>query len=274
MTMNDSLLLIPLERVRILLECEHELLKRGKLTSPFTDEINCFFRIIDNEGVTGLWRGTIANLFRTYTSLIIKQRMARRFFVPTERGTYPKKLLSRIAYTTLPEILSLLFSYPFEFARTGLALDVPIQNQRQYTGTWNVLSNTYYNNSFLDVYTGFGVAAFEIIACKTASILISDAISALVPSEVRYHPLMSLGRLLCCSIPVQVLTHPLEVVRRRMILQVGESTEQTSNPIDLADTILTQEGEEALFKGVELKIVPSIVSIIAMELFRYLKTYK
>ncbi|GJW83224.1 ADP,ATP carrier protein ER-ANT1 [Tanacetum coccineum] len=56
----------PLDRVKLLLQNQGELLKRGQLTVPYTGVGNCFKRIFKEEGFFSFWRGNQVNVIRYF----------------------------------------------------------------------------------------------------------------------------------------------------------------------------------------------------------------
>ncbi|KAF2605131.1 hypothetical protein F2Q70_00027135 [Brassica cretica] len=60
----------PIERVKLLLQNQGELIKTGHLTRPYTDLGNSFVRIFREEGVLSFWRGNQANVIRYFPTQV------------------------------------------------------------------------------------------------------------------------------------------------------------------------------------------------------------
>lgn len=60
----------PIERVKLLLQNQGELLKRGQLNRPYTGIGDCFGRILREEGVLSFWRGHQANVIRYFPTQV------------------------------------------------------------------------------------------------------------------------------------------------------------------------------------------------------------
>ena len=60
----------PIERVKLLLQNQGELLKRGQLKRPYTGIGDCFGRILRDEGVLSFWRGHQANVIRYFPTQV------------------------------------------------------------------------------------------------------------------------------------------------------------------------------------------------------------
>lgn len=56
----------PIERVKLLLQNQGEMIKRGQLKTPYTGVRDCFKRVFREEGLFSFWRGNQANIIRYF----------------------------------------------------------------------------------------------------------------------------------------------------------------------------------------------------------------
>ena len=56
----------PIERVKLLIQNQDEMIKQGRLASPYKGIGDCFSRTIADEGMVSLWRGNTANVIRYF----------------------------------------------------------------------------------------------------------------------------------------------------------------------------------------------------------------
>ncbi|KAK1388875.1 ADP/ATP translocase [Heracleum sosnowskyi] len=56
----------PIERVKLLIQNQGEMIKDGRLSEPYKGISYCFARTIKDEGVISLWRGNTANVIRYF----------------------------------------------------------------------------------------------------------------------------------------------------------------------------------------------------------------
>merc|ERR1712019_91836 len=56
----------PIERVKLLLQSQDEMIKQGRLNKPYTGVIDCTKRVLSQEGLGSFWRGNIANVLRYF----------------------------------------------------------------------------------------------------------------------------------------------------------------------------------------------------------------
>lgn len=60
----------PIERVKLLLQNQGELIKRGQLVRPYTGVGDCFRRVLREEGLISFWRGNQANVIRYFPTQV------------------------------------------------------------------------------------------------------------------------------------------------------------------------------------------------------------
>lgn len=60
----------PIERVKLLIQNQDEMIKSGRLSEPYKGIGDCFKRTIKDEGVVALWRGNTANVIRYFPTQV------------------------------------------------------------------------------------------------------------------------------------------------------------------------------------------------------------
>lgn len=56
----------PIERVKLLIQNQDEMIKTGRLSEPYKGIGDCFSRTMKDEGFVSLWRGNTANVIRYF----------------------------------------------------------------------------------------------------------------------------------------------------------------------------------------------------------------
>lgn len=60
----------PIERVKLLIQNQDEMIKTGRLSEPYKGIMDCFGRTVREEGVISLWRGNTANVIRYFPTQV------------------------------------------------------------------------------------------------------------------------------------------------------------------------------------------------------------
>lgn len=61
----------PIERIKLLIQNQDEMIKQGRLSEPYKGVADCFRRTMADEGVIALWRGNLANVIRYFPTQVI-----------------------------------------------------------------------------------------------------------------------------------------------------------------------------------------------------------
>lgn len=64
----------PIERVKLLIQNQDEMLKSGRLSEPYKGMTDCFARVMKDEGVLALWRGNAVNVLRYFPTQVSFRR--------------------------------------------------------------------------------------------------------------------------------------------------------------------------------------------------------
>jgi len=117
----------PIERVKLLIQNQDEMLKTGRLSQPYKGIGDCFSRVLKEEGVASLWRGNLANVIRYFPTQALnfafKDQFKRMFGYSKEKDGYAKWFAGNLASGGAAGASSLCFVYSLDYARTRLAND-------------------------------------------------------------------------------------------------------------------------------------------------------
>jgi solute carrier family 25 (adenine nucleotide translocator) protein 4/5/6/31 len=69
----------PVERVKLLLQNQAEMLRRGSLTRPYGGIADAFARVLREEGAAALWRGNQANVIRYFPTQVCLRILSLSF---------------------------------------------------------------------------------------------------------------------------------------------------------------------------------------------------
>merc|ERR1712124_156694 len=116
----------PIERVKLLVQNQDEMIKQGKLSEPYKGVIDCTKRTFATEGLGPFWRGNLANCIRYFPTQALNfafKDKIKAIFKQSNSDPYAVNFAKNIASGGAAGALSLCFVYSLDFARTKLAND-------------------------------------------------------------------------------------------------------------------------------------------------------
>ncbi|KAK4800456.1 hypothetical protein SAY86_020943 [Trapa natans] len=139
----------PIERVKLLIQNQDEMIKTGRLSEPYKGIGDCFKRTMQDEGFVSLWRSNTANVIRYFPTQALnfafKDYFKRLFNFKKDRDGYWKWFAGNLASGGTAGASSLLFVYSLDYARTRLANDAKAAKkggERQFNGLVDVYRKT------------------------------------------------------------------------------------------------------------------------------------
>ncbi|KAK6143149.1 hypothetical protein DH2020_023497 [Rehmannia glutinosa] len=226
----------PIERVKLLIQNQDEMIKTGRLSEPYKGIGDCFKRTIKDEGFGSLWRGNTANVIR---------------YFPTQASH-----LRGAAGAS-----SLLFVYSLDYARTRLANDAKAAKkggERQFNGLVDVYRKTLASDGIAGLYRGFNISCVGIIVYRGLYFGMYDSLKPVVLTgkmQDSFFASFALGWLITNG--AGLASYPIDTVRRRMMMTSGEAVKYKSS-LDAFSQILKNEGAKSLFKGAGANILRAI----------------
>ena len=116
----------PIERVKLLVQNQGEMLKQGVLDKPYNGVLDCTRKTMQSEGFLSFWRGNLANVLRYFPTQALnfafKDTIKAVFNTPKNAG-YVEKFGKNILSGGVAGSMSLTFVYSLDYARTRLAND-------------------------------------------------------------------------------------------------------------------------------------------------------
>nr|DAD22843.1 TPA_asm: hypothetical protein HUJ06_024306 [Nelumbo nucifera] len=163
----------PIERVKLLIQNQDEMIKAGRLSEPYKGITDCFGRTIKDEGFISLWRGNTANVLRYFPTQALnfafKDYFKRMFNFKKDRDGYWKWFAGNLASGGAAGASSLLFVYSLDYARTRLANDAKAAKkggERQFNGLIDVYRKTIKSDGVAGLYRGFNISCVGIIVYR------------------------------------------------------------------------------------------------------------
>jgi len=253
----------PIERVKLLIQNQDEMIKSGRLTEPYKGISDCFSRVIREEGFVSLWRGNLANVLRYFPTQALnfafKDQFKRMFGFSKEKDGYWKWFAGNLASGGAAGACSLLFVYSLDYARTRLANDNKAAKKggsRQFNGLVDVYRKTLATDGIAGLYRGFTISCVGIVVYRGLYFGLYDSIK---PALGAYKDSFFASFLLGWGITIGagLASYPIDTIRRRMMMTSGEAVKYKSS-LHACKEIVKHEGVKSLFKGAGANILRAV----------------
>lgn len=254
----------PIERVKLLVQNQDELIKQGRLDTPYKGILDAFVRTYKNEGLLSFWRGNTANVIRYFPTQALNfafRDYFRALFGFRKNDGYWRWFAGNIASGGAAGATSLLFVYPLDYARTRLANDgkmSKIVQDRQFRGMIDVYKKTFATDGAVGLYRGFVPSVVGIIVYRGLYFGLYDSLKPIVlVGPLKDSFLASFGLGWGVTISAGLASYPLDTVRRRMMMTSGTDVKYKSTA-DAFSQIIRNEGYRSFFKGGGANILRSV----------------
>ncbi|OAL20021.1 ADP,ATP carrier protein [Fonsecaea multimorphosa] len=265
----------PIERVKLLIQNQDEMLKAGRLDRKYNGIIDCFSRTMKSEGVMALWRGNTANVIRYFPTQALnfafRDTYKSMFAFKKERDGYWKWMAGNLASGGAAGATSLLFVYSLDYARTRLANDAKSAAKggggRQFNGLLDVYRKTLASDGIAGLYRGFGPSVLGIIVYRGLYFGMYDSIKPVLlvgPLEGNFLASFLLGWGVTTG--AGIASYPLDTIRRRMMMTSGEAVKYKSS-FDAAQKIMAAEGIRSFFKGAGANILRGVAGAGVLSIY-------
>jgi len=255
----------PIERVKLLIQNQDEMIKSGRLSQPYGGIVDCFKRVIAEEGVGSLWRGNLANVLRYFPTQALnfafKDQFKRMFGFNKDKDGYAKWFAGNLASGGLAGAASLTLVYSLDYARTRLANDNKAAKkggERQFNGLVDVYKKTIATDGVVGLYRGFNISCVGIIVYRGLYFGMYDSLKpVLLQGNLKDS---FLGAFLLgwgITIGAGLASYPIDTIRRRMMMTSGEAVKYKSS-LHAFNEIIKKEGTKSLFKGAGANILRAV----------------
>jgi solute carrier family 25 (adenine nucleotide translocator) protein 4/5/6/31 len=271
----------PIERVKLNLQNQDEMLKSGRLEKPYGGIVECFVRVSKEEGVGALWRGNMANVLRYFPTQALnfafKDYFKSLFGWKAEKDGYAKAFAGNIMSGGMAGAASLCVVYSLDYARTRLANDnksAKKGGERQFNGLVDVYRKTMATDGIAGLYRGFVISCVGIIVYRGLYFGLYDSIKPIVlamlpkdektgrPSDASTGG-ASFALAWLITTTAGLASYPIDTVRRRMMMTSGQAEKYTSS-IEAFVKIAKNEGIKTFFKGAGANILRAIAGAGAL----------
>lgn len=265
----------PIERVKLMMQNQDEMIKQGTLQHRYTGIVDCFSKTASREGVISFWRGNTANVIRYFPTQALnfafKDKIKAMFGFKKEEG-YARWFAGNLASGGAAGALSLFFVYSLDYARTRLAADASHHGaKRQFSGLLDVYKKTLASDGVAGLYRGFLPSVAGIIVYRGLYFGLYDSFKPLLLTgslEGSFAASFLLGWIITTG--ASTASYPLDTVRRRMMMTSGQAVKY-SGAYDCFSKIVAAEGATSLFKGCGANIFRSVAAAGVISLYDQLQ---
>merc|ERR1712015_312050 len=250
----------PIERVKLLVQNQDEMIKQGRLDKPYKGVVDCTTRVLKTEGFLPFWRGNLANVLRYFPTQALnfafKDTVKALFATPTSAPQW-QKFATNIASGGCAGTMSLLFVYSLDYARTRLANDAKGKGgERQFNGLVDVYVKTLKTDGIQGLYRGFTISAVGIFIYRGMYFGLYDSLKPILLGDSAN---VLLSFLLGWGVTVLsgLMSYPIDTIRRRMMMTSGAAVKY-KNSLDCGMQVLKNEGFMSLMKGAGANILRGV----------------
>ncbi|TFK60312.1 mitochondrial carrier [Pluteus cervinus] len=268
----------PIERIKLLVQNQDEMIKQGRLSAPYKGVGDAFARTYREEGLVALWRGNTANVIRYFPTQALNFAFRDYFkslFNFKRSEGYWTWFAGNIASGSMAGASSSIFVYSLDFARTRLANDAKsvkvtpggTVGQRQYKGIVDVYRKTLKSDGVVGLYRGFTPSLWGIVIYRGLYFGCYDSLKPVVLVGA-FENSIAAAFLLGWSVTnfAAFLSYPFDTIRRRMMMTSGSGMTYKSI-IDAGSHIIQKEGPKSLFKGAGANVLRSVASAGVLVLY-------
>jgi solute carrier family 25 (adenine nucleotide translocator) protein 4/5/6/31 len=262
----------PVDRVKLLLQCQGELLKQGRLIHPYTGIWDCAYRVYKSEGILSFWRGNVLDIIRFAPTQLVNVFISPSFKFDTRGDSRSLALVKNVASGACTGAISLLMVYHLDYARERMACDIirEVAGQtsfvadRQFDGIPGVYAKTMETEGISGFYTGFGLSVLGVVAYRGLYFGLYDAF---VPkNHSGFFARFAVGYLV--TIAAGLISYPIDTVRRRLDLgSCARNDLQYDGAWDCAEQIAAKEGFAAFWDGAGANVLRGLGGALMLCLY-------
>merc|ERR1711982_292484 len=250
----------PIERVKLLVQNQGEMLKQGTLTEPYKGVMDCTARTMKSEGLVSFWRGNMANVIRYFPTQALNfafKDTVKSMFKTAKDAPQYEKFAKNILSDGVAGSLSLTFVYSLDYCRTRLANDAKTKTgTRQYNGMIDVYVKTIKSDGVQGLYRGFVISCVGIFIYRGMYFGLYDSIKPIVLGD---NASVFLSFILGWIVTVAsgLMSYPIDTIRRRMMMTSGQAVKYKGS-MDCFVQVMKNEGFMSLMKGAGANILRGV----------------
>jgi len=250
----------PIERVKLLVQNQGEMLKQGSIDRPYSGVVDCTTRTLKSEGIGAFWRGNMANVIRYFPTQALNfafKDTVKSLFKTAKDAPQYEKFAKNILSGGCAGSLSLMFVYSLDYCRTRLANDAKSKDgKRQYSGMIDVYAKTIKSDGIQGLYRGFVISCVGIFIYRGMYFGLYDSLKPILLGE-NASVFLSFVLGWVVTVTAGLMSYPIDTIRRRMMMTSGQAVKYKGS-VDCAVQVLKNEGPMSLMKGAGANILRGV----------------
>ncbi|CAH8617702.1 unnamed protein product [Heterobilharzia americana] len=263
----------PIERVKLLVQNQDEMIKQGRLDRPYSGVIDCTMRTFRSEGmklciqiitlgILPFWRGNFPNCLRYFPTQALNfafKDKVKSAFKQTKDDPYLVSFYKNVVSGGAAGAMSLIFVYSLDYARTRLANDNKSAKKggtREFNGLIDVYAKTLKSDGIAGLYRGFVISCVGIVVYRGFYFGLYDTLKPIfLGSDAGVTMSFFLGY--GVTVTAGLISYPIDTIRRRMMMTSGQAVKYKSS-IQCAAQIMKNEGAMSFMKGAGANILRGV----------------
>lgn len=228
----------PKDRIQLLLQIDQE----------YNGILPCFRRIVKEQGVLALWRGSVFSLFSTFAkhilTIVVHDQIHPLFLNSTTKTHFAWR---NIAAGILSGAVVALFSYPFKVVSVRLTADVGRGSKRAFSSADDCcLKLIRSSDGVKGLYRGVDAAFGGVVVFRTVYVGLYRSLNCSI----------------IASIGASIATYPFDTVKKRMIMQIGQENQKYRNAQDFFIKIFARDGFSAFYQGIYVQLLLGSIPLL------------
>jgi len=271
-----EMFMAPFERVKLLLQLQNSA-KKFKEGARYKGIFATFKRVYVEQGVLSFWRGNSASLMRClpYQALnfSLKDKFREIVNASDGRSNFSTHLLTNLVSGGLAGSCALAVIYPFDYARTRLAVETGKGKNREFRTVRQTLIQTYKADGRLGLYRGFYCSIIGVFVYRSVYFGIFDTGYESRPPEYQNSLWYEFVLADLAGVIGSTVSYPFDTVRRSMMMQSGSGVKRYRNYRHCCTKIYRKQGFRGFYQGGFINGVRGLGGALMLVLYERIQTY-
>lgn len=269
----------PIHRVKVILQTQDINPKVLSNEIPRYNFLNTFQRLTKEQGILSLWRGNTPYLLRhipgTSLGFAFKDKLHRLLPAYDPQHNFWQFAAANILSGSIAGGCALAFVYPMELVTVRMAADLGPGTNRQFgNGIVDCWYKVVQREGFLASYRGLPIALMSIMTYRGLYFGLFDTFKHMLNGQGHtFNDVFHKWVLAQSTVYVaSTVSYPLDVIRKRLIVDVASSEPQYRGTLDCIRRIARTEGVKGFFRFYGYDMVFRLGSGLVLVLYDELKT--